>query len=477
MRRCDKISFLPNEIQDQIVSYLPIEEAIRTSILSTRWRKVCYSLSNLDFDMRSFPFQGLRPGVRSTEAFKIFVNQVLTLHDDSDIHKFKLVFVHDDSDASFPPLINQWISFAINHNVRELHISIDVNQNIRELPIFFDGQGLPTPVVSPSSLFTSSSLTILSISATKIILPTNISIPNLKDLTLNLVKFVDDNDTKRLFLSSPVLERLSILSCFWMNFYNVGALLIHGPNLKFLKVQKVLRDIQLSPTTNLLQIWYQEDSPPQFSKEDVSSLIEATFICPRPCWPSNKLPRHWQSEILLGLSNVAKLTLRGWYIEYLSRELDLLARLPTSCSTLKHLVIDFYPTIEQLKVLILLLRGYPCLQTLHIYIEILSMIDLTMLHKILGVVDYVEMRELCTEAVLNQLARVEIEYFEGSEMELDLVRFLLRNATSLEIMNITLSSISQRRGKTSVSINDTIQMFPRVSPRAIITILDNSSES
>jgi hypothetical protein len=46
----DRISCLPGHLTDQILSFLPIKEAVRTSVLSSKWRKKWYTIPNLVFD-------------------------------------------------------------------------------------------------------------------------------------------------------------------------------------------------------------------------------------------------------------------------------------------------------------------------------------------------------------------------------------------------------------------------------------------
>ncbi|OMO71449.1 hypothetical protein COLO4_28235 [Corchorus olitorius] len=50
----DMISNLPDDIRCRILSLLPTDVAVRTSVLSTRWRYLFASLSNFDIDFGFF---------------------------------------------------------------------------------------------------------------------------------------------------------------------------------------------------------------------------------------------------------------------------------------------------------------------------------------------------------------------------------------------------------------------------------------
>ncbi|PRQ16293.1 putative F-box domain-containing protein [Rosa chinensis] len=93
----DSISNLPREIAEKILARLPIKEAVRTSILSTKWRYKPAMLQNLKFDKQCVSTQ-------NHITFANIVDQVLLLHI-GPIHKFELT--HRDFLASAD--IDRWV--------------------------------------------------------------------------------------------------------------------------------------------------------------------------------------------------------------------------------------------------------------------------------------------------------------------------------------------------------------------------------
>ncbi|PIA24842.1 hypothetical protein AQUCO_19100001v1 [Aquilegia coerulea] len=168
----DRISYLPNGICSHIVSFLPFEEAIKTSILSTQWRHICCSLSNLEFCQYQLQ---IRKNIKVSD-FKDLIYDTLILHDGSDINKFVLKVIIDGANVSIHH-VNAWIAFAVRHNVRSLEIS----------EYSFDLERLPLCV------FTCSTLTELRLSYIRLILPSTFIFPMVTTLEVTHVKFYSES--------------------------------------------------------------------------------------------------------------------------------------------------------------------------------------------------------------------------------------------------------------------------------------------
>ncbi|KAF6139505.1 hypothetical protein GIB67_005142 [Kingdonia uniflora] len=161
-------------IINHILSSISMRDAMRTKILSKQRRNELSSLPNLDFNEYSY-----------------YLNILVVI----------FIFM-----ASTISRLNEWISYAVSHNVQNLRVKIylDIGQvmgggNIRLPPL----------------LFTSTSLTtlVLILEGRLLVLPANIQFPNLKSLRLEWIEFFDDNSIARFFSSCPLLEKISIISC------------------------------------------------------------------------------------------------------------------------------------------------------------------------------------------------------------------------------------------------------------------------
>ncbi|PIA58181.1 hypothetical protein AQUCO_00500245v1 [Aquilegia coerulea] len=323
-----------------------MEEAIKTSVLSKKWRHVCSSLPNLEFHESSTRWY--------VDDFKDVVDQILIGHNESDITSFDLYFWNKESSLSTSHL-NSWINFAVRHNVQRLTL-LSQNRQIEQLP---------------SCLFSCITLTHMELSNVHLKLSTTLRLPLLKSLFLTKIEFV--NLTNMLFSSSccPVLEELHIFYCY-QNHANTNVFSLS--NLKLLRLFNDVSDVRSLKVklliSHLHKFVYIGREPPNLSIETLSSLSVAHFtLSLHPTNSNNTDPDFFDdsaTKILTGLRNVEALTLTAFYLEFLTRDRDLSASLATPCYSLKYLRLCMHDTENQVRAINLLLRSYPNLQHLSI---------------------------------------------------------------------------------------------------------------
>ncbi|KAL5725621.1 hypothetical protein ACHQM5_008747 [Ranunculus cassubicifolius] len=284
----DRITYLPDSIRSCIVSFLPMKDAFRASVLSKQWRDVCRSLSTLDFSQEIFESK-----VHEELDFKDFVYQTLLRHDGSDVEKFHLRL----SSANWPVChLNSWISFAIHHNVKEIIL-------------WLLGEGNNT---IPQLLFTCQSLTRLTVFAMKedLNLPSTIWFPVLKTLVIGQVNFNSNNKSYRLISRCPMLEVLNIVDCIWDS---SNIIVVSHPNLRMLELLAPGHAFKIR-VPNLRLLLYT-GGPLDISAEDLSSLVEVDIRYHKSSLKSTKVTSVHMSKILAGLQNVVTLTLSKTCIE------------------------------------------------------------------------------------------------------------------------------------------------------------------
>ncbi|KAL4554101.1 hypothetical protein LXL04_039779 [Taraxacum kok-saghyz] len=216
------ISNLPDCILHHILSLMPTKEAVKTSILSTRWKNLWAFLPTIVLD------DGLLMAkkVEDATSFVNFVERVLHLRGASNMEKLNLSCrVFQDALK-----IRSWISDAIMHNVQELDLSLFANN----------------PSMIPKSIFDNTSLVSLKIRMNCAIeLPSHVSFPCLKTLHLFFVWFQNDDFTEKLFSGCPVLEELVLFKNCFKNLKNfvITSSILKSLNIRDQTYFRVFEDV------------------------------------------------------------------------------------------------------------------------------------------------------------------------------------------------------------------------------------------
>ncbi|XP_017226430.2 putative F-box/FBD/LRR-repeat protein At3g56780 isoform X2 [Daucus carota subsp. sativus] len=115
----DRLSSLPDELIHQILSFLGTRQAVQTSILSKRWKRMWTGLPVLSFDGYDQLFPYTHSGIIR------FIDHVLKNRDqDTHVSCFKFLAVYP-----FPPnFVRRLINYTIDHNVEELDIDLQFHR-------------------------------------------------------------------------------------------------------------------------------------------------------------------------------------------------------------------------------------------------------------------------------------------------------------------------------------------------------------
>ncbi|KAL5723696.1 hypothetical protein ACHQM5_007065 [Ranunculus cassubicifolius] len=440
--KVDRISTLPEVIRNIIVSYLPMADAITTSVLSKSWRNVCSSLSYLDFDQQLFDEM---TGTETVFNFKDSVSQLIDRRDRSNVRAFRLVV---DVDDSIKVHIHAWISYMVQHNIKKLYLRARSGK-LDSLPC---------------SLFTCGTLTVLCLSNIQLELPAVGKFPLVKLLYLRRVQWSDVSQTNKLISNCPLLKLLGLIHCSWNK---SDILVIDTPNLKLLVWVPASYHQEVCISCLDLYEGHYIGYPPDISTETLSSMSLALldFKPVVVSMESQSVIDQRASKIFMGLHNVIHLELRQFALEILSRNQDLFTKIQIRYCSLKSLELEVYSTENQVQFVASLLSIVPNLQNL-----IISFNEPGPLASLLNLKGHYRPQ---TSPVLGALKGIRIKEAEGNVHELYLVRHLLKKAKVLLIMEISYSSFldlelfEQRR----INIGKKIKQFAIASPKAIVSFV------
>ncbi|KAI8558059.1 hypothetical protein RHMOL_Rhmol04G0059100 [Rhododendron molle] len=397
----DIISSLPGNVLHHILSFLSTKDAIRTSILSTKWEYLWTSISNIDLNDDTFP----PTGKKEDRSFLDFVDRVVIFHDMSDIKSLSI----KSSELVNPSRVNSWISDSMRHNIEELNLSL----RLKAQPVL------------PCHLFTCQSLVTLKLCMNwtnwSLKVPSLTHFWNLKTLELSYATFSDDNSTQRLFSSCPMLQELALLNCGWEN---LKTMTICIPTLRRLTIEnetRWTRDVLSCVTkiyaANLIHLRCISSLVVDFRLYDLSLLVEASIGLYNNYSAEDVTPQ--VLGLLSGVVNVKKLSITSDTIKCLMLVENLLDHLPTFYNMIHlELNLEFYGLC--FGILIVLLEKSPKLEFLNFEkgFDRDNMEGYT-----LGRVP---------SCFTSSLKTVRIAYFDEDPEEMWFILFLLKNATVLE---------------------------------------------
>lgn len=241
----DILSDLPQSIIETILTKLPIGDAVRTSILSSKWRYKWASLTELVFDDNCVNISNDRT-IAETKLVK-FITRFLFLHE-GPIHKFTLCTSYLQSCAD----IDQWLLFLSRKDIKELVLEVGDGEWFR----------------APSCLFSCVKLASLELVRCELDPPAEFKgFLYLKSLNLQQV-LVAPEVVENLISGCPLLESLSL------SYFDSLSLTVRAPNLKQLILEGEFKDICLEYTPLLTTI-----SVAMYMTDDKAEHFEQSSGC------------------------------------------------------------------------------------------------------------------------------------------------------------------------------------------------------
>lgn len=414
----DYLSDLPQSILESILTRLPIRDAVRTSILSTKWRYKWATLAQLVFDEECVNPSTDRTLVENN-IIK-FITRVLLLHN-GPIHKFQLSTKY----LQCCPDIDQWILFLSRSGIKELVLDLGEGEWFRV----------------PSCLFSCEKLVRLELARCELDPPLNFKgFVCLKSLNLQQVLIAPDA-IGSLISSCPLLESLAL------SYFDSLALNIHAPNLKYLCLEGEFKDICLENTPLLVAMCIS-----MYMTDDIAEHFEQSSSC-------NFI------KFLGGVPCLERLIGHIYFTKFLSIGNDL-GRLPITYNHLK--IIELYQVsfedMKEILVIIRLITNSPNLLELCISgsSNVLAAIDTSDL-------DFWE-KDSLSNCTFKHLRTVKMTDMSGLPHEMNFIKFLLGNSPALETMTIA-PCIYVADGKLNILVE--LVRFRRASALAEIIFIQD----
>ncbi|XP_059436206.1 uncharacterized protein LOC132169139 [Corylus avellana] len=259
--KIDRLSELPDPILEHILSFIPMKQIIQFSILSKTWEKVWSLFPIPEFKQHLFTLKVHTRKVlpnekeeveiqRKKQEFKNFVERCLLCRYRRrlTIDNFRLhMMLLDESDCA---LVNRWIGYAIECNVKELNLYVWINQKRYELP--------KKKYELPESVLAAKSITKLQLSRCKLkSFYSDINLSSLNKLVLEIT--VENQVVQSLIDGCRDMEEMTFTSC------------------------DGLKSIRVSGHSKLKAIELLQNSELESVDIEASNLESLVFRLTRPC--------------------------------------------------------------------------------------------------------------------------------------------------------------------------------------------------
>ncbi|KAI4333416.1 hypothetical protein L6164_018236 [Bauhinia variegata] len=150
MEAADFISALPGDVQSIIVSKLPIDECVRTSVLSKKWESIWKNTNHLEIHLKSlvcpsslrhhpYAYLGIIGKLMKEDKFRLYSERVLSVLNSHSSEIRSINFVHFTRNLIWGHL-ETWLRFLAKEVKKIEHLSLqcepaDLPVNIRFFPI------------------------------------------------------------------------------------------------------------------------------------------------------------------------------------------------------------------------------------------------------------------------------------------------------------------------------------------------------
>ncbi|XP_051151836.1 putative F-box/LRR-repeat protein At5g54820 [Andrographis paniculata] len=227
----DNLSVLPDALILHIFTFLPFRDAVRTSVLSTRWRYLWQATTNVDLNHRFFP---------DLTSMSDFIQRWMQIYREPQLERFCLAI--SNPPAIVRPLIHQCLRFALDRSVKAMEIDFsnpDFENDDDNLDVVGANVIPPQRRRRPFTVSLDSRTVLpetLGLSACDLSFEDSNSVSNpyfgVKNLFLGWME-MPGNSIMRFLALSPNLETLILKGC-----WDVGNLEIDSGTLKVLVMEK-----------------------------------------------------------------------------------------------------------------------------------------------------------------------------------------------------------------------------------------------
>ncbi|CAA0409855.1 unnamed protein product [Arabidopsis thaliana] len=417
----DRLSSLPDILLIMIISFLPLKECVRTSVLSKRWRYLCLETRNLSFKESDY----VNPDITDAEysrivAYRSFfcsVDKWVSITQHQVVESFEICFSHL---VGFEDKIDALIEYAVSTRVKNLVVDLS-NPSWRSNGDISYRHFMYT---LPKSVYSLTTLESLKIYGCKFDPSKFVNPVLLRSLSIGWVRL---ENLHSLLSKSPSLQSLSIKNCWGVDITSMAGqfreLVIEHSDFSYMQCAFELPRIHSFKYSGELFEFYFDvvnviipNVYLDFGEERVYDLQSQ----------SSRISGEVISRIINDLRAAETLTVCPYILQVIpecEKPSDLLQPMET-----RHLVLRTKMHTKEFNGIILLLNNCPNLETLGFDILTPCPFSATSSDEGIDPKTYWMQKRTC-KSLRKTLKVVVIRNFCGSSNELNVLRYLIRSAS------------------------------------------------
>ncbi|XP_074270807.1 F-box/FBD/LRR-repeat protein At5g56420-like [Silene latifolia] len=276
----DRLSELPDEVIINILSCMPIIDAVRT-VLLRRFGNLWTFIHTLKFDYDEFRDKLGTKGNTQHKWFCRFIRNVLMLHQNLSINTFNL---HIEFDNAAVDDLSEWFRFALDRQAKEIRLSDESD----ECNFYINCSSILCNL-------TSQFLVTLELEYCNLKGELQVNLGSLKKLSLYLV-YMSDEIFERFISGCPSLQELVIENPYWTNDLSFSApniaklslfltcdiqlhdpFSLHFPNLKSLYLEIDFWGLNIIDVSSVRDIYVKYFKIPVNLNDDQSFTTKKMF--------------------------------------------------------------------------------------------------------------------------------------------------------------------------------------------------------
>lgn len=456
------LSDLPESVLLHIISFLPVKDAINTSLLAKPWRNLWTLTPFLYFDQRLFDSPMAITSADNRRLFAKFVDRALILYNAPRLLSLAICF--DYLDFSYCSHVDSWIRFAALRGVQQIELNLRVSRTVSQSP---EEHFMPyeVPVFALAAAPFLRALKLVSCLFNRP--PSGFFLLSLESLSLKLTQLTDVT-VPDIIAGCPRLETLVIKRCWGITHLKVVSQRLKNLSIGYVVCTNGSMEISVPSLLSFRCVNYHVGS---YSIKDVDSLVYAEIeFLGMPKY------RYWWRKMIDAMSHVRALTCQNFWFQDPRVNVDVSKK--TLLNNLKYLDTVTLSTKLELLGLVILLRSAPNLETL--VLRFLQPIPLgnndDNSSSSNNSSDESNLDEILDEMLIGplpHLKKIKIKSFTGMESELFVLKFLLKCGMVLEKMTL----LPDKDGFNYVPAEllaerfKELPSFPRSSPDAQIVLV------